>query len=144
MKKIIPMMIVIVIAGGAFYGGIIYGKGRSVTKGRGAGTFANLSPEERQARMEQFAGGGAGRMGGAGRTGGVTSGEVILKDDKSVTVKLSNGGSKIIFFSPTTEVVKSVKGLSEDLIVGEEIIVTGEANADGSLNAKSIQIRKKP
>ena len=83
-------------------------------------------------------------MGGAGRTGGVTSGEVILKDDKSVTVKLSNGGSKIIFFSPTTEVVKSVKGLSEDLIVGEEIIVTGEANADGSLNAKSIQIRKKP
>lgn len=82
-----------------------------------------------------------GRMqsGGQGR-GGMLLGEVIAKDDKSITVKTIDGGSKIIFYSDTTTINTSISGSASDLTVGKQVRVNGPDNADGSVAAQNIQI----
>lgn len=138
-KKIISIgaIALLIIAGGAFYGGTKYAEGRSPVGFRG-GNLANL-PEGAQARFQQTGGAGATRGGAL-----FTTGEIISKDDQSVTVKLQDGGSRIIFLSTNTPITKSTSGSAADLTVGEQVVVTGSANQDGSLTAQSIQIGAAP
>ena len=140
MKKTIVVIIgTIIIAGGSFFAGIKFNQHSNTSGGRG---FANLSPEERQARIGQFGGAGGPRgIRNGGGMGGFSGGEVIAKDDKSITVKLRDGGSKIIFFSGTTQVMKAATGTMEDIAIGAEITAMGSANQDGSISAQSIQVR---
>ncbi|MBI2635179.1 MAG: hypothetical protein HYW79_01390 [Parcubacteria group bacterium] len=140
-KQIIAIIAVAAIAlGGSFYGGMKYVQSKGLSSGRGAAAFANLSPEERQARMQQF-GVGAGGVRSGTQGGGFVSGEIIASDSKSVTVKLRDGGSKIIFFSDSAEIGKFVTGAVSDLAVGKTVNVMGKTNSDGSITAQSIQIR---
>lgn len=137
---IIGVVIAVVFAGGGFYGGMKYNQSKTASA--------------TQNRFQQFAGRNGGAQGGqrmAGTTGampdgrqGFTGGEILSKDDKSITVKLRDGGSKIIFFSGSTQVTKSATGTPQDLITGTQVTVTGQANQDGSINAESIQIRPTP
>lgn len=138
MKKIMPFVIVLLaVAGGMFYAGVNYTKAKGV---RSFGNFQNFTPEQMQ-EMRAGAGGTAGTRAGRDGAGGFASGEIISKDDKSVTIKLSGGGSKIIFFSDATKITKSVNGTSDDLKVGESITAGGDSNSDGSVTAKTIQLR---
>ena len=79
------------------------------------------------------------RMGGAG----MVVGEILSKDDKSLTVKMQDGGSKIIFLGNSVIVNKTIIGFLGDLKVGDSVSVMGSANADGSINAKTVQIQTK-
>ena len=137
-KKIISIILVIIavgaLAGGAFYGGIKYEENK---------TTQGIS-QERQQRFQQMGASAAGAM--AGRPGSqlgnnFVAGEILSKDEKSITVKLRDGGSKIVFFSDTTEVDKFTTGSSSDLEVGKTVTVTGKTNQDGSITAQSIQLR---
>lgn len=149
MNKLIPVVIavVVVVGGGAFFGGMKYVESKSSANRFAQGNFQNLqnlSPEERQQRIQELganAGGFRGGSGGNRSGGGFTAGEIISKDDKSVTVKLQDGGSKIIFLSDSTEITKSAAGTLGDLEVGKNISVNGTANSDGSVTAQSIQLR---
>jgi len=139
------MAVVVVVGGGAFYGGMKYAQSRNPRGQFSRADLQNLSSEERQQRLQELGvNGGAGFRGGAGGGqrggGGFTSGEIISKDDKSVTIKLRDGGSKIIFFSDSTEISKSAEGTSSDLEVGKSITVNGVANSDGSVTAETIQL----
>ncbi len=132
MKKslIIAVAIAVVFGGAGFYGGTKYAQ--SKTPQRSAqGNFGNLQRS------------GAANMGGlrGNGSGGFTTGEIIAKDNNSVTVKLNDGGSKIVFYSNTTEVDKFAKGTAGDLQIGESVTVSGQANQDGSITAQSVQIR---
>lgn len=126
------VIVIILVSAGSFYGGMLYGK----------------SQNPAAARMAQFRNGGQLGPGGTGngtvRVGqndGFTSGEIISKDDKSITVKLENGGSKIIFFSDSTTVGKFTQGTAADLAIGQTVSANGTANSDGSITATQIQIR---
>jgi len=135
MKKFLPLILIVIIGVGvgAFYGGMKYAESKALSN--------------RQQRMQQFGanfggfrlGSGSGQRGGSG----FTAGEIIAKDDKSVTVKLQNGGSKIVFLSDSTEITKSAASALSDLEVGKNIIVNGTANSDGSITAQTIQLRSK-
>jgi hypothetical protein len=130
MKKIIPIaLMLLTVGGGAFYGGTKFAAGKS------NGTRANFAAGNFQ--------GGQRTQGNArgGAQGGFVNGDIIGKDDKSITVKLRDGGSTIIFFSDSTEIGKFVTGTSADLEVGKTVMVTGQTNTDGSVSAKSIQLR---
>ncbi len=147
-NKLLPIIISIIIAvGGAFYGGMKYGQSNPATAGQNAGIgFANLSAEQRQQRLQQTGANATERTGNRGS--GFINGQIIAKDDKSITVKLPDarlpdgqGSSKIVFYSGSTEVDKSVSGTSADLEIGKTVSVNGSANSDGSVTAQSIQIR---
>lgn len=134
MNKTITIIIgLIVVGSGAFYGGMKYNQSQT-----------DAASALRQASREQ--GGGTFGVGGRGArgvngAGGFASGEVLSKDDKSITIKLRDGGSKIVFFSSSTEVTKSASGALSDVTVGEQVNAVGTANSDGSVTAQSVQIR---
>lgn len=150
LKKILPIIIlvVVVVATGSFYGGMAYGKGSG--KGMAGRNFNGQQFGANIAGMGQR----GDRAGGAGAVGGFVSGQVISQDDQSITVKLmargnatggqeatSQGGSKIVFFSTSTQVMKTSEGSIRDIAVGSNLTITGKANSDGTLTAQSIQIR---
>lgn len=129
-KTLVNVIAVAVIVGGAsFYGGIKYDQQKEMASA-GQGNFSRGT------------GMGGGRR-GSGMGGDGANGEIIAKDDKSVTIKLRDGGSKIIFVSDATQVTKSASGSLVDIVVGGTIMTFGASNPDGSMTAKSIQIRPK-
>lgn len=137
---VIGILIVVLIGGGAFYGGMKYAQGASVNT---RDSFGNISSAPRQALFQQNGGiQGTGR--GMRNGGGFSSGQIISKDDKSITLKLKNGGSEIVFLTPETPVLKTTEGAQSDLTIGTNVVVTGTANQDGSISAQSVQLRNLP
>ncbi len=124
--------IVWIVVGAVVLAGVSFWVGKSSTI---APTLA--------ARGQFGAMGGAGVRQGSVRPsgGGAIMGEVLSKDASGITVKLRDGGSKIVFVSNSTQVLKSAPGTIEDVSIGETVSVTGIANADGSVTAQSLQIR---
>lgn len=127
----IVAILVIAVGGGAFYGGTAYEKkqrsanlGNRMQQGRSQG----MTPSGNFARGER-------------NGGGNVDGEIISKDEKSVTIKTRDGGSKIVYFSDATSVGKSTEGGLEDLENGKQIMISGQTNSDGSVTAENIQIR---
>ena len=142
-KTIVGFLVaVVVVGGGSFYGGMRYATSKAPVRQGSGQNFSNLSPEERQARFQQA--GGAGGRRPAGRMGDTVVGEVLARDDKSLTIKSRDGGSKIVFFGSSVEVTKTVNGELTDVAAGSQVLVSGKTNGDGSLTAETIQIRPTP
>lgn len=145
MKKtlLIVIVVAVVVGVGAFYGGMKYGQSKASASAQGTRGFANLSPAEQQKRLQQM-GSGSARLGNGQSGADFVNGEVIAKDDQSITVKLRDGGSKIIFYSDGIDIGKFVSGNPNDLEISQTVIVNGKTNSDGSITAQSIQIRANP
>jgi len=111
----------VLLLGAAFYGGMKYDQ------------TARLS------RMGNFRQGGL--TGSANTNNSFVGGEILSKDDKSVTIKLPSGGSKIVFISGSTQVMKSATGSINDLSVGQQVSANGTSNTDGSISATTVSIR---
>ena len=108
----------------------------------GGQSRGGLDQFQRQAMQDRQMGGQFnGKMGGGLNGNSPINGEIISMDDKSVTIKLTDGGSKIVFFSDATTVGKVTDGTIADLSVGTQVMANGTSNSDGSITAKSIQIR---
>lgn len=141
---VIGIITAVIFGGGGFYGGMIYTQSKiSGARGQFAqGTGGNFAGR---------AGSGGARFAG----GGAVFGAVIAKDTASITVKIGSAGSptdlpagyadqtgtKIVLYNASTQVGKLVNGTASDLSVGDMITVNGTANSDGSVTARTIQIR---
>lgn len=132
-KTPVIIAIIAVIATLAFYGGITYGKFKKESFNN-PGKFG-----QNGIMLQRSAENGQGMRRGQGMN--IAGGEIISKDEKSLTVKLQDGGSKIIFLSASTTVSKTIDASLEELTVGTNISANGQANSDGSVNAFNIQIR---
>lgn len=136
MKKEIlyPVIAAVVVGALAFFGGMKY----------------------QQSKMRAFGGDRQGNfMMQGGRTGGANGaqggqrmmtqgmrpvmGEIISVDDKSITVKMQDGSSKIVLVSDSTSINKSDAGAKTDLTVGTKVGVFGADN-NGTVTAQNIQI----
>ncbi len=146
MKKqtlVIGVVLALVLLGGSFYGGMQYGARNTAAKSQstaGGRNFGGAIGAGQRGAAGQGMQSGSQRS-GANTGGGFTVGQIVSKDDTSVTVKTNDGGSKIIFFSSSTSIDKSVSGASSDLSVGQQITANGKINPDGSVVAQNIQIR---
>ena len=135
MKKILIIIISLIVVGsGAFYGGIKYAENKA-SQG-----FIQNDFQRQQFSQGDIRGGFQGRVSGEARSN-FLSGEILAKDEQSLTLKIPDGGSKIVFFSEATDITKSASGSSEDFKEGQQIIITGEENSDRSYIAQIIQIR---
>lgn len=135
-KIVLSVVICLLIALLSFRGGMMFSNSKNLTN-----QFVNRQGNFSQNGFNQNNGGKPIQGMRAGPGNGLISGEVLLIDDKSITVKFRDGGSKIVFFSPVTKIEKIVQGIVLDVVVGKTIMINGVANSDGSINASSIQIR---
>lgn len=94
MKKILLIVVAfIVVAGGSFYGGTKYAQSQTPQKTGAAGTAF------RNGRTMATGTAGIGRTNG-GAAANFANGDIIAKDDKSITVKLQTGRSRLLFRRP--------------------------------------------
>lgn len=120
------VVVLLVACVGSFYGGVRYQDSR-------ASDVNSQLPSQFGQRQ-------GGRNGNT-TAGTFANGEVISKDDQSITIKLQDGGSKIVYFSGSTTIGKTTTGSATDLKTGEQVMATGSSNSDGSVAAQNIQIR---
>ncbi len=120
-NTIFYLLIAVISLGIGFYGGILYQK------------------NQQQSRFSQFANlrQGQNRFPSGMRP---ISGEIIKKDEDSLTVKLKDGSTKIVFLTEKTNISKSTTGSKEDLKEKINIFILGQQNSDGSITAENIQI----
>ncbi len=135
MNKLLLVIVVIVVGGGSFFAGTKYEQRK------------NPSPRQRQQRLQEQGSGsqdGTQRPPGFGRArggDGFASGEILSREENTLTIKLRDGGSKIILLSDATQITRLRDGNLNDLATGKNILVNGTANADGSITARMIQLR---
>lgn len=148
-SNILSIFIVVLLAvgGGMFLAGMKYqdSRGTSVAAATQAPGGARNGNMQGPPGMQ----GGSGNMqgppnmqGGSGNMpGGFASGEVVSKDNKSITIKLQDGSSKTIYFSDSTTVSITDAGSVSDLKAGQTVTVIGSNSSNGNVTAQSIQIR---
>jgi len=112
--------------------------------GGGIGFFAGIKYQQGKQRnvARQFLGQMGGRQGtGTNRLGlRPVNGEIISADEKSITVKLQDGSSRIVIVSENTQINKAEQATKTDLKIGEKVAVFGQENSDGSVTAQNIQL----
>lgn len=121
---IITILIVIIVAGGSFFAGMKY-------------------QQSKQPQFNRQANGGQGIMrNGQGNRQGFrpVSGDIISSDNKSITVKLADGSTKIVLINDQTIINKADTATIGDLTTGQKVAVFGTDNADGSVTAQNIQL----
>lgn len=118
---IVTIVVAVIIGALAFYGGTRYQLGK-------------LRSGFPQGRNNQF--------GQRSNNTGIRpiNGEILKADDKSITVKLQDGSSKIVILSDSTSINKAAEGTKSDLKTGEKVMVIGTTNSDGSVTAQNIQL----
>ncbi len=125
---IITIIVAVIVGAGAFYAGMQYQKSQRPTFGNGQ--FSR-----------QFQNGQAGQSGARQGFGArPVTGEIISSDDKTVTVKMQDGSSKIVILSDKTSINKAAEATVADLKSGERISAFGTENPDGSITAQNIQL----
>lgn len=141
-KKMAAMILIaVLICVVGFLGGMHYQKGKIPQRGQAAisGNFGDR-PENRPGMYDQE----NNKRGMLGNSNGQDArpmvGSIIAADDKSITVQMQDGSSKIVLFSASMSVNKAAEAATADLKVGETVRVFGSTNSDGSVSAQNIQL----
>lgn len=120
---IIFAVVLVLVAAGAFFGGMKYQQNKA-----GNGFSRNTGQVQGQFRQRNGAGGMA------------VNGDVLSIDSNTLTVKLTDGSSKIVTFSDKTTVSQASASATANIKTGERVAIFGVSNSDGSVTAQNIQI----
>jgi len=125
---LLALILILVIGGGSFFGGMKYQQSKLPRMGQ-------FGRNENPMNNKNQIGIGQKRMGN-----GQIVGEIVSLDDKTMTVKMTDGSSKIVILSDSTKVSRSVQIEKSELKVGAKIAVFGTPNADGSVTGGNIEL----
>lgn len=131
----------IVTGGVGFWGGTTYSKSQSMPNLQNRGGGRTMMQEPNYNTMpsgNRVAPGASDSQGPMGQRS--TAGEVTAKDDKSITVKMNDGSSRMIILSDKTTYRTSEEASLDAIAVGTKVAVFGESGNDGSMTAASIEI----
>ncbi|HEU0249820.1 MAG TPA: hypothetical protein VFR48_03755 [Solirubrobacteraceae bacterium] len=133
-----------------FIGGVLIEKGQSsstssgsVTAGGLASRFAALRSGATSATGSArgaSAGGGAASLFAGGAGAGATVGQVAYTAGHTLYVTDSEGNTVKVTTSSASTVTKTIKADVKAIHPGETVIVTGSANANGTVKADSIRV----
>ena len=137
-KIVIACVITAVLAGGVGYvGGVKMSPlKRSVMFNSRSGQTMNLRNNNQNNQNGKGITNAPNMMG----RGGAITGEVIAKDNKSLTIKMSDGSSKIVIISDKTIYRMASESSLDKIEVGTKVATFGDSNSDGSTTATSIEI----
>ncbi|HYM64912.1 MAG TPA: DUF5666 domain-containing protein [Candidatus Sulfotelmatobacter sp.] len=122
---ILGVVLIIVALAGGFFAGMQYQKSQPRGIGQFAGRFSGLNGQGQFGQNANFR---------------PVRGQVISADKNTLTVKLSDGSTKVVVLSSITIFVKSQTAISSDLKTGDTVNVLGTQNSDGSVTAQDVQI----
>jgi len=125
---VIAALLIVIALGGGFVAGMQFQKGRALLTRNGS--YATFR-QNGQTRM---------RFGQNGQNFRPVRGQVLSIDASGLTVKLSDGSSRIVVVSGTTTFVKSASAAQSDVKTGDTVMVVGTQNSDGSITALDVQI----
>ena len=130
---ILGIVVLLLVAGGSFYGGTLYGKSQAQTAftARRPGGFGDAN------------GAGQGLPGAnarAGGQGGMLFGQIEEIGDGVLTVTDNNGKQTKVTVTDTTLIEKQASVKLTDLAQGETVMVSGSTGTDGTITARSVQV----
>ena len=129
-KIILGIVVLLLVAGGSFFGGTLYGKSQAQTAlaARRQGGFGGAN--------------GAGQPGASARAGGQGGifGQIDSIGNGVLVIKDNNGKQTQVKVTDTTLIEKQASVKLTDLATGETVIVSGSTAADGSITARSVQV----
>lgn len=70
-------------------------------------------------------------------------GQIIKDENGNLTIKLSDGSTKLVIVPSSATVYKTDKVNFSDLKTNEEVLIFGTQNSDGSITAENIQLNPK-
>ena len=137
---VLGVLVVLVVAGGSFYGGMVYGKNQAEpafpVAGEG-GEFPGIGG--------QFGQRPGGQVGAEGRQllreqGGMLFGEIQSIGSGELTVTDPNGEQITVYVASTTLIQKQAEVTLADLEEGETVVISGNRDDDGNITARSLQV----
>ena len=130
---ILGIVVLLLVAGGSFYGGTLYGKSQAQTAfaARRPGGFGGAN------NAGQDLPGANARAGGQG---GMLFGQIEAISDGALTVTDNNGKQTQVKVTDTTLIQKLAAVKLTDLKTGETVIVSGSKGTDGVITARSVQV----
>jgi hypothetical protein len=140
---VLGVLLVVVIAGGSFYGGMVYGKNQAEQEFPAAEGFEGMPGAA--GRRGQF-GGQFGTEPGTNagqleRTqGGSLFGEIQSIGDGEMTIVDQSGDQVTIYVTDTTLIQKQAEVTLADLAEGETVVISGSRGDDGSVTARMLQV----
>jgi|GEM_PF-270289 len=149
---VVGIVLLAVVAGGSFYGGMVYGQGQAQPAGAGAAPVdmgqGGIPPAGAGGAPPDMGQGGIPPAGpdqqgsgqGAGGQGGMLSGQIQEIDTDVLKITDSSGKQIQVRVTDTTLVEKQASVTLTDLQQGETVVVSGSQESDGSITARSVQV----
>jgi hypothetical protein len=116
-KTLVIVVALLVIIGGAFYAGAKYEK----------------------SKLSKFGLIKSGKNEASCKVSDSVAGEITAKTDNTITIKTSDGNIQNVSLSDPMKTGKKSSAMLASLAVGQQVVIKGIKNADGSFLAQSIK-----
>ncbi len=145
--NMVTIGLMLIIGIGAFFGGMKYQQSKtpfnlnqfSGNPFGGRGQFGDRGGNNQAGGTRD----GTGNQSGVGQRrmgNGQIVGEITSVADNSITVKMTDGSSKIVILGNNTKVSKSTEVQKSELKAGVKVAVFGTPNTDGSVTGSNIEL----
>ena len=134
-KIVLAALLAALIAGGSFYGGMVYGQGQQQATSPVAGGAAGAQDWAGQGGMQP-----PGQTGVGSGQGGMLAGKILAIEGGALTLEDQSGKEIQVHVTGTTLIRKQAEVSVADLQEGETVLVSGSQGTDGSITARMVQV----